>query len=154
MPYGLTNMDMEKLQALFRLNKKIERVILYGSRAKGTFKPFSDVDITFIGENLTRSDLNQLAAYIDDLLLPYRFDLSLFVKKQRTGRAYRKTGNCYLRKKQGVKTLKFLERLPQKLFNLYVPVIFEAHAFRFQQLLLFRPRRDCPSLRIHYSPRR
>lgn len=78
MPYGLTNMDMEKLLALFRLNKKIERVILYGSRAKGTFKPFSDVDITFTGENLTRSDLNQLAAYIDDLLLPYRFDLSLF----------------------------------------------------------------------------
>lgn len=78
MPYGLTNMDMEKLQALFRLNKKIERVILYGSRAKGTFKPFSDVDITFIGEKLTRSDLNQLAGFIDDLLLPYRFDLSLF----------------------------------------------------------------------------
>ena len=38
------------------------------------------MDITFIGENLTRSDLNQLAAYIDDLLLPYSFDLKLIIK--------------------------------------------------------------------------
>ncbi len=78
MPYGLTNMELKKLQILFRQNEKIERVLLYGSRAKGNFKPFSDVDITFMGCRLTRSDLNQLAGLIDDLLLPYHFDLSLF----------------------------------------------------------------------------
>lgn len=78
MSYGLTDADWQKLTALFARNPKIERVILYGSRAKGNYKPFSDIDITLLGEGLTRSDVNQLASDIDDLLLPYQFDISLF----------------------------------------------------------------------------
>ena len=78
MNYGLTNSDLQKLTMLFARNRKIERVILYGSRAKGNYKPFSDIDITLIGEGLTRSDVNRLASDIDDLLLPYQFDISIF----------------------------------------------------------------------------
>ena len=78
MNYGLTDTDLQKLTMLFSHNRKIERVILYGSRAKGNYKPFSDIDITLIGEGLTRSDVNRLASDIDDLLLPYQFDISLF----------------------------------------------------------------------------
>ena len=78
MNYGLTNTDLQKLTMLFARNRKIERVILYGSRAKGIYKPFSDIDITLIGEGLTRSDVNRLASDIDDLLLPYQFDISIF----------------------------------------------------------------------------
>ncbi len=78
MNYGLTNTDLQKLTMLFARNRKIERVILYGSRAKGNYKPFSDIDITLIGEGLTRSDVNRLASDIDDLLLPYQFDISIF----------------------------------------------------------------------------
>ena len=50
---------------------------VYGSRAKGNFKPFSDVDITLVGEELSRGDLNQVIREVDDLLLPYQFDISL-----------------------------------------------------------------------------
>ena len=78
MNYGQTNTDLQKLTMLFARNRKIERVILYGSRAKGNYKPFSDIDITLIGEGLTRSDVNRLASDIDDLLLPYQFDISIF----------------------------------------------------------------------------
>lgn len=78
MPYGLTDIDILRLQELFANNDKIDKVILYGSRAKGTFKTFSDVDITLIGENLSRTDINQLSLAIDDLLLPYQFDISIF----------------------------------------------------------------------------
>lgn len=78
MIYGLTDTDLQKLTMLFARNRKIERVILYGSRAKGNYKPFSDIDITLIGEGLTRSDVNRLASDIDDLLLPYQFDISIF----------------------------------------------------------------------------
>ena len=67
MSYGLTDADWQKLTVLFARNPKIERVILYGSRAKGNYKPFSDIDITLLGEGLTRSDVNQL-----------EFDISLF----------------------------------------------------------------------------
>lgn len=80
MPYGLTDTELQKLTEVFSLNNKIEKVILYGSRAKGNFKPFSDVDITLVGSDLSRSDLNQILRDIDDLLLPYQFDVSLLHK--------------------------------------------------------------------------
>lgn len=77
MLYGLTDIEVRKLTGIFASNKRIEKVILYGSRAKGNFKPFSDVDITLVGEELSRGDLNQVIREVDDLLLPYQFDISL-----------------------------------------------------------------------------
>lgn len=77
MKYGLSNSELESLSKLFAQHADIEQVILYGSRAKGNYKPFSDVDITLIGSKLTRNKLNQLALEIDDLLLPYQFDISI-----------------------------------------------------------------------------
>lgn len=38
----------------------------------------ADVDITFMGENIGSSEFNRLFLDIDDLMLPYNFDLSLF----------------------------------------------------------------------------
>jgi len=78
MPYGLKDSELTNLKALFAKNDRLERVILYGSRAKGTYKPFSDVDITLVGRELTHSDLNRMILDIGDLLLPYMFDISIF----------------------------------------------------------------------------
>ena len=76
MPYGLTDIELQKLFEVFAQNGRIEQVILYGSRAKGNFKPFSDVDITLVGSELSRDDLNKVIQEIDDLV-PYQFDISL-----------------------------------------------------------------------------
>ena len=78
MPYGLKDTELTRLKVLFAKNDRIERVILYGSRAKGTYKPFSDVDITLVGSELTHQDLIKIILDIDDLLLPYMFDISIF----------------------------------------------------------------------------
>lgn len=78
MPYGLKDIELAKLNEVFAANARIERVVLYGSRAKGNYKPFSDVDITLEGDELTHTDLNRLSLAIDDLLLPYQFDISIF----------------------------------------------------------------------------
>ena len=80
MKYGLSDIELNKLREFYARYEDIEEVILYGSRAKGNHKPFSDVDISLVGANLTRSRLNQIAFAIDDLLLPYQFDLSIFHK--------------------------------------------------------------------------
>ena len=53
---------------------------MYGSRAKGNFKPFSDIDITLMGDRLTYNTLSSLSDEIDDLLLPYSVDLSIYGK--------------------------------------------------------------------------
>ena len=75
---GLKRTDLEKLSEVFRKHPAVEKAILYGSRAIGNFKPFSDVDITLLGEGISGSEFNRLFLDIDDLMLPYNFDLSLF----------------------------------------------------------------------------
>ncbi len=57
---------------------EVEEAIIYGSRARGTNRVASDIDITLKGNALTYLQLALLDARIDDLYLPYFVDLSLF----------------------------------------------------------------------------
>ncbi len=50
---------------------------MYGSRAKGNYSAGSDIDITLKGEELDLEQLNKINIDLDDLLLPYTFDLSI-----------------------------------------------------------------------------
>jgi uncharacterized protein len=47
--YGIEEYEWEKIRAIFTHYPHIERAVLFGSRAKGTNKPFSDVDIALMG---------------------------------------------------------------------------------------------------------
>lgn len=78
MLFGLEDNNIEEIRAVFRKFLTIDAVILYGSRAKGNFKTGSDIDITLIGENLSYKDLVNISLEVDDLLLPYEFDLSIY----------------------------------------------------------------------------
>ena len=78
MKYGLSEDALKKLHHVFSCEENIEQVILYGSRAKGNYKPFSDVDIVLSGDKLEFMDLYRVILTIDDLLLPYLFDISLY----------------------------------------------------------------------------
>ena len=51
---------------------------MYGSRAKGNFKNGFDIDLTIKGENLNLKIINKISFCLDDLYLPYTFDLSIF----------------------------------------------------------------------------
>ena len=55
----------------------MEQVILHGSRAKGNFKPGSNIDLCLVGTGLTLPSLLRIDTELDDLLLPYKIDLSL-----------------------------------------------------------------------------
>jgi predicted nucleotidyltransferase len=50
--YGLKDLDIQKIQSVFTQFPEIQKVIIYGSRAKGNFKMGSDIDLTIVGENL------------------------------------------------------------------------------------------------------
>mgnify|MGYP002521923375 FL=1 len=78
MPYGLTDIELQKLTTALSSAEGVKKAILYGSRAKGNYKPFSDIDITLVGDSLSRHDLNAVSRTLDDLLLPYQIDLSLY----------------------------------------------------------------------------
>ncbi len=78
MKCGLTETTIEKIRGVFARFPEVERVVLYGSRAKGNFKPGSDIDLTLYGGALTPDLRSTIAATLDDLLLPYTVDLSIF----------------------------------------------------------------------------
>jgi predicted nucleotidyltransferase len=80
MKYGLPAAAIEKICAVFARFPQIEKAVLYGSRAKGNFKPGSDIDLTLLGENLTSAQLGEIAEALDDLLLPYTIDLSVYAE--------------------------------------------------------------------------
>ena len=77
---GLKEDTIEKILQVFNLFPKIEKAILYGSRATGTYKNGSDIDICITGKNLDSAIILKLDNDLDDLFLPYTFDLSLYDK--------------------------------------------------------------------------
>lgn len=77
---GLSEEVISQLVNTIRECKKVTEVIIYGSRANGTYKEFSDIDITLKGDELERSDLYPILERIDDLYLPYEIDLSIYAQ--------------------------------------------------------------------------
>ncbi len=78
MKFGLKESTIEKISGVFAKYPEVEKVIVYGSRAKGNFKNGSDIDLTMQGGRLTHQLLLKLMGELDDLLLPYKIDLSIF----------------------------------------------------------------------------
>ena len=44
--HGLTDATVAQIHEVFARHPEVEKAVLYGSRAKGNFKPGSDVDLT------------------------------------------------------------------------------------------------------------
>ncbi len=78
MDYGLSKEVIQKICAVFESYSDIDEAIIFGSRAKGNYKTGSDIDITLQGSSLTLEKIYEIKRSLDDLAVPYEFDLSLF----------------------------------------------------------------------------
>ena len=76
--FGLKIEVIHKVRTVLARFPQIREVILYGSRALGTYKPGSDIDLTFKGELLNNQVINKISISLDELYLPYTFDLSVY----------------------------------------------------------------------------
>lgn len=77
--YGLKSDVIDKIQGVLAQFDAIDSVILYGSRAKGNYRPGSDIDLTIKTDGSeTKQLLFDVIGAIDDLDLIYLFDISLF----------------------------------------------------------------------------
>ena len=74
---GLPAADSAAVLTLLKQQQGIEQVLLYGSRAMGHNQSGSGVDLWLVASSLNLEDLLLLGARLDDLLLPWRFDLQL-----------------------------------------------------------------------------
>lgn len=77
MLYGLSEETVQNLINIFKTFPQINKVILYGSRAKGNYRKGSDIDFTLDGAGLTSKLLYRVDDKIDELYLPYKVDLSV-----------------------------------------------------------------------------
>jgi uncharacterized protein len=78
MKYGLSDATLLKISAVLSRYPQVDQAVLYGSRAKGNYKTGSDIDVTLLGVDLTLNVLYRILEDLDDLYLPYTFDLSIF----------------------------------------------------------------------------
>jgi predicted nucleotidyltransferase len=78
MPFGLPDEVLPRLLAVLSSNPKVKQITLYGSRAKGNARHGSDIDLCLDGDALSLKDLDELDARIDDLLLPWKVDISVW----------------------------------------------------------------------------
>lgn len=76
--FGLETNEMEKIKNAIASIDGVDKAVLFGSRAKGNYKAFSDIDISLFGNSLTTPTVMRLHSTIDDLLLPYEIDLNIF----------------------------------------------------------------------------
>lgn len=78
MKYGLNDTTIGRIHGVIARYGQIDKAILYGSRAKGNYRAGSDIDLTLAGgHDLNLTVLYRIMDDIDDLHLPYTFDISL-----------------------------------------------------------------------------
>lgn len=78
MSWGLSDAVIEQAHSLFYRHSKIEKALIYGSRAKGNYREGSDIDLTLFGDELTYHDLLAISDEFNDSSIPHKIDLSLY----------------------------------------------------------------------------
>ena len=79
--FGLKPVVIEALRSVFSQFPEVDSVWVYGSRARGTHRPGSDIDLTIKlvpGVDASSSLLSAIREKLEDLNLIYMIDLSFF----------------------------------------------------------------------------
>ncbi len=78
MPFGLKEETVARISNILSKYAEVEEAIIYGSRAKGSFKPGSDIDISLKGQAVDLHVLNKISLDLDELPIPYTIDVSIY----------------------------------------------------------------------------
>ena len=81
MHYGLTEAQLQTIIAYLSCYPEIEEAVLFGSRALGSYKKASDVDIAIKGPQVTIFTAAALKSKLEDeTVIPYFFDIVPYPK--------------------------------------------------------------------------
>ena len=84
MKVGLSDKVIEEIQDVFRRHIEVEKVLIFGSRAKGNYRAGSDIDLAVIGNNVDYRLILKIGCEIDSLELLYGIDLLDYQSKKNT----------------------------------------------------------------------
>ena len=75
MKFGLSNPVLGDLRQVFSAYPEIEQVLIFGSRAKSTFRDGSDIDLAVFAPNMSEQRFTPLWNALDDLPLVFKMDI-------------------------------------------------------------------------------
>lgn len=84
MKFGLSDTVIQELHDVFRRYANIEKVLIFGSRSKGTYRAGSDIDLAVVGKDIDYNMLLDIQCDMDDLGLLYSIDLLNYQQKKGT----------------------------------------------------------------------
>ena len=95
--FGLDDDDRNTIQSILAAHPEVETAIVYGSRARGNFKPGSDIDLILTGKRLTDQVLLDVRTELRDSNVPYRVDLvaEYEIHDENLKREIELTGQCF-----------------------------------------------------------
>jgi len=76
--FGLSPTTRQTIRHILAEVPAVKKAVLYGSRAKGTYRPGSDIDLTLFGDALDLDTLGQIATRLEESPIPYQVDLSIY----------------------------------------------------------------------------
>ena len=72
---GLTQRDLDAIEKIFDSCAAVKEVWIFGSRAKGSYKPGSDIDLAIMNSGIELQDLLFLQGKFESSSLPYKLDV-------------------------------------------------------------------------------
>jgi len=76
--FGLSPRAVATIRAILATEPAVRKAVIFGSRAKGNYRPGSDIDLALYGAGLDLDALGRLSARLDESPLPYQVDLCLY----------------------------------------------------------------------------
>ena len=73
--FGLTVRDMQVLKSVFTKYPSVKSIVVFGSRAKGTYSTGSDIDLAIMDNLDSDETLRKIKNDFEDSPLPYFVDL-------------------------------------------------------------------------------
>jgi predicted nucleotidyltransferase len=73
--FGLEEMVWDSLTGILSEPDNVDKIILYGSRAKGVFREGSDIDLALVGEEIEIKQILGSSERVEQLNLPWEVDL-------------------------------------------------------------------------------
>lgn len=78
--FGLPPATLATVRGILARYPAVDSAVLYGSRAKGTYKTGSDIDLSLTGSGLDFHTLSAIAGDLDESDIPYQVDISILAQ--------------------------------------------------------------------------
>ena len=75
MKFGLEVQIIENIISVLEQHPKVDKAFVFGSRAKGNYRPDSDIDIAIKGNEITTDDIIAISVAIETNGITHKFDL-------------------------------------------------------------------------------